>query len=42
MAYKSKEASIGSSTLVATDRSSFISSKSDCISNVTHVARKNV
>jgi hypothetical protein len=40
VAHKSKEASIGSSTHVANDRSSFTSPVIDCTSNVTHVARK--
>jgi hypothetical protein len=40
MTHKSKEASDGSGTHVATDRSSFISWESDCTSNVIQVARK--
>jgi hypothetical protein len=42
MAHKSKEASVESDTYVATDRSSFISPESNCTSNTTQVARKNV
>jgi hypothetical protein len=41
MAHKSKEASVGSGTHVATDRCSFTSPEFYCTSNVTQVARKN-
>jgi hypothetical protein len=39
MAHKSKEVYVGSDTHIATDRSRFISPESDCISNMTKVAR---
>jgi hypothetical protein len=40
VAHKSEEASVGSGTHVANDRSRFTSRESDCASNVTHVGRK--
>jgi hypothetical protein len=40
VAHKSEEASVGSGTHVANDRSHFTSRESDCASNVTQVARK--
>jgi hypothetical protein len=40
VAHKSEEASIGSGTHVANDRSSFTSPETDCTSNVTQIARK--
>jgi hypothetical protein len=40
VAHKSEEASVGSGTHVANDRSRFTSRESDCASNVTQVARK--
>jgi hypothetical protein len=40
VAHKSEEASVGSGTDVANDRSHFTSRESDCASNVTQVARK--
>jgi hypothetical protein len=41
VAHKSEEASVGSGTHVANDRSRFPSRQSDCASNVTQVARKH-
>jgi type IV pilus biogenesis protein CpaD/CtpE len=38
--YKSEEASIGTGSHVANDRSRFTSRESDCASNVTQVARR--
>jgi hypothetical protein len=38
--HKSEEASVGSDTHMANDRSHFTSQQSDCASNVTQVARK--
>jgi hypothetical protein len=40
VAHKSEEASVGSDTHVANDRSRFTSPESDYVSNVTQVARK--
>jgi hypothetical protein len=40
VAQKSEEASVGSGTHVANDRSRFTSRESDCASNVTPIARK--
>jgi hypothetical protein len=40
VAHKSEEASVGSGTHVANDRSRFTSRESDCASNVTQVTRK--
>jgi hypothetical protein len=40
VAHKSEQASVGSGTHVANDRSHFTSRESDCASNVTQVARK--
>jgi hypothetical protein len=40
MAHKSKDASVGSDTHVATDMSRFTSPESDCTTNATKVARK--
>jgi hypothetical protein len=40
VAHKSEEASVGSGTHVANDRSRFTSQGSDCASNVTQIARK--
>jgi hypothetical protein len=40
MTHKSKEASVGSGTHIATDRCSFRSPESYCTSNVAQVARK--
>jgi hypothetical protein len=40
VAHKSDEASVGSGTHVANDRSRFTSRESDCTSNVTQIARK--
>ena len=40
VAHKSEEASVGSGTDVANDRSRFTSGESDCASNVTQVARR--
>jgi hypothetical protein len=42
VAHKSEEASIGSGNHVANDRSHFTSRESDCASNLTQVARKQV
>jgi hypothetical protein len=42
VAHKSEEASIGSGNHVANDRSRFTSRESDCASNLTQVARKQV
>jgi hypothetical protein len=40
MTHKSKEACVGSSTYVATERSNFTSTEFHCTSNVSQVARK--
>jgi hypothetical protein len=40
VAHEPEEASVGSGTHVANDRSRFTSRESDCASNVTQIARK--